>query len=203
MRPPVSRLACPALLLALLCAASAFHPARARDAAARLGRHVILVSTDGLRPQEVFNGADELLLTKAYGGISDTNAARGTALQAAKAAAASGDLIRVSAGVYDTADLLKNGVRYHFETGASVVYTGASTVGIFDDNGTALTCEIGGDGIFTNAKASGQAASKRSAPGKSARNCGRRSWARRPGTRSPSQAVSDLPLYCMRAVGAA
>jgi len=76
MRPPVSRLAWPALLLALVCAASALHPARAGDAAARLGRHVILVSTDGLRPQEVFNGADELLLTKAYGGISDTNAAR-------------------------------------------------------------------------------------------------------------------------------
>ncbi len=50
--------------------------ALARDPLARRNRHVILVSTDGLRAEEVFSGADDLLLSKAYGGISDTNAAR-------------------------------------------------------------------------------------------------------------------------------
>lgn len=63
-------------VFALLALVMPLAPALARDAAARLGRHVILVSTDGLRPQEVFAGADEILLSKAYGSISDTNAAR-------------------------------------------------------------------------------------------------------------------------------
>lgn len=39
-------------------------------------RNVILISTDGLRWQEVFQGAEEILLSKEWGGISDTNAAR-------------------------------------------------------------------------------------------------------------------------------
>jgi len=34
-------------------------------------KHVILMTTDGLRPQEVFTGADPALLNKAHGGVAD------------------------------------------------------------------------------------------------------------------------------------
>jgi len=36
-------------------------------------RHVILVTTDGLRQEEVFQGADEALISKLYGNVSKTN----------------------------------------------------------------------------------------------------------------------------------
>lgn len=39
--------------------------------------NVILVTTDGLRWEEVFRGADEVLLSKEYGNVGDTNALRG------------------------------------------------------------------------------------------------------------------------------
>ena len=39
-------------------------------------QNVILITTDGLRWQEVFQGAEEILLSKEWGGISNTNAAR-------------------------------------------------------------------------------------------------------------------------------
>lgn len=39
-------------------------------------KHVFLITTDGLRWQEVFNGAEESLLTKENGGVADTNATR-------------------------------------------------------------------------------------------------------------------------------
>lgn len=80
---------------------------------------------------------------------ADTNAARGTALQAAKTAAASGDTIFVGPGTYDTNNLLKNGVNWDFAPGAKVNFTGTSDTAIFDDgpNGTngAVTCVIRGD----------------------------------------------------------
>ena len=34
-------------------------------------KHVILMTTDGLRPQEVFTGADPALLNKPSGGVAD------------------------------------------------------------------------------------------------------------------------------------
>ncbi|MEN9676756.1 MAG: hypothetical protein RIS76_2652 [Verrucomicrobiota bacterium] len=46
---------------------------RAADAKTQ---NVILITTDGLRWQEVFQGAEEILLSKQWGSISDTNAAR-------------------------------------------------------------------------------------------------------------------------------
>ncbi|MBX3733603.1 MAG: alkaline phosphatase family protein [Verrucomicrobiae bacterium] len=39
-------------------------------------RNVIFISTDGLRWEEVFRGAEELLLSKEWGGINDTNRVR-------------------------------------------------------------------------------------------------------------------------------
>jgi hypothetical protein len=39
-------------------------------------RNVVLITTDGLRWQEVFQGADELLLSKEFGNVGNTNALR-------------------------------------------------------------------------------------------------------------------------------
>ena len=44
--------------------------------AARKTENVILVSTDGLRWEEVFRGAEEVLLSKEYGNVGDTNELR-------------------------------------------------------------------------------------------------------------------------------
>lgn len=55
-----------------LCLLSLAGIARAQDTAT----HVFLITTDGLRWNEVFRGADEPLLSKEFGGISDTNALR-------------------------------------------------------------------------------------------------------------------------------
>jgi len=44
--------------------------------AAGRSENVILVSTDGLRWEEVFRGAEEILLSKEYGNVGDTNALR-------------------------------------------------------------------------------------------------------------------------------
>jgi hypothetical protein len=49
--------------------------AQPRPAASRT-QHVILVMTDGFRWQEVFNGADDALLTRAAGNVADTAALR-------------------------------------------------------------------------------------------------------------------------------
>lgn len=59
-------------LLLLILAASAALTTRAEPKT----RNVFLITTDGLRWQEVFQGAEEILLSKEWGGISDTNAAR-------------------------------------------------------------------------------------------------------------------------------
>lgn len=61
------------LLLALALAALSHPKATAAD---QEFSNVILITTDGLRWQEVFQGAEEILLSKEWGGISDTNAAR-------------------------------------------------------------------------------------------------------------------------------
>ncbi len=42
----------------------------------RATRNVVLVTTDGLRPEEVFQGADEALLNKEHGGVADVEALR-------------------------------------------------------------------------------------------------------------------------------
>jgi len=39
-------------------------------------RNVFLITTDGLRPDEVFNGAEADLINRQYGNVSDTNALR-------------------------------------------------------------------------------------------------------------------------------
>lgn len=73
-------------------------------------------------------------------------------LSAAKDEAVYGDLIFVRPGEYDEKNLLKDGVNWHFEAGANVIYTGASNGSIFDDgpNGSngPITCIIDGSGIF-------------------------------------------------------
>ena len=58
------------LILAGLC------PTVAVPAAAPKTQNVFLIISDGLRWQEVFNGAEELLLNKENGGVHDTNAVR-------------------------------------------------------------------------------------------------------------------------------
>src|SRR6185436_4133422 len=49
---------------------------QAAPAAAPKTRNVFLITADGLRWQEVFQGAEEILISKQYGNISDTNAVR-------------------------------------------------------------------------------------------------------------------------------
>lgn len=63
--------------LAILLAAATLlpRPTPAADAA-RQTRQVFLITTDGLRWEEVFQGAEEQLISREWGGISDTNAIR-------------------------------------------------------------------------------------------------------------------------------
>lgn len=76
-------------------------------------------------------------------------------LAAAKAAATSGDTIYVRPGAYTcSASLAKNGVNWHFAAGASVTFASdVSTVGIWDDGGTAMVFAVTGDGDFTRSTA--------------------------------------------------
>jgi hypothetical protein len=46
------------------------------SAAERQTENVILVTTDGLRWEEVFRGAEEVLISREYGNVGDTNALR-------------------------------------------------------------------------------------------------------------------------------
>ena len=57
-------------LVFALCGIPRLLPAQARVATRT--QHVILVMTDGFRWQEVFNGADDALLTRAEGNVADT-----------------------------------------------------------------------------------------------------------------------------------
>jgi hypothetical protein len=65
----MNRLTGPVFLLFLLIASAAL-------AADRGSENVFLITTDGLRWEEVFQGADEVLISKEYGGVGDTNALR-------------------------------------------------------------------------------------------------------------------------------
>lgn len=85
---------------------------------------------------------------------SDANAGTFSApiltLAAAKTAAASGDTVCVRPGTYAVTDsILKNGVNWWFEAGATVTMTqNALAVGILDDKGAAVTCNVTGAGTF-------------------------------------------------------
>lgn len=59
---------------AVSCATQGAAPDSGVDAG--VGRNVILVLVDGLRWQEVFSGADETLMNKEFGGVSDDKALR-------------------------------------------------------------------------------------------------------------------------------
>lgn len=63
------KLTCSAFL-ALACVANSLHGAPLKT------QNLFLIVSDGLRWQEVFNGAEEPLLSKTLGGVHDTNALR-------------------------------------------------------------------------------------------------------------------------------
>jgi hypothetical protein len=71
-------------------------------------------------------------------------------LTAAKNAAKAGDTIMVMPGVYGERNLAKNGVNWHFLTGAEVRYDGFGSGGIFDTAlvGSSCTFKVSGSGIF-------------------------------------------------------
>jgi hypothetical protein len=99
-----------------------------------------------------------LLWVDAINGI-DALAVRGRmtipfkTLTAAKNTAVSGDTVVVLPGTYNEKNLLKNGVNWHFLSGAKVAYSGAEDGGIFDTStfGTngPVSCSITGDGEFS------------------------------------------------------
>lgn len=71
-------------------------------------------------------------------------------LAAAKTAAASGQLVWVRPGSYVVTDtILKNGVNWNFDAGASVTKTQTSgSIGIIDDAGASITSTVYGQGDF-------------------------------------------------------
>jgi hypothetical protein len=79
--------------------------------------------------------------------VSKTLAGAQTTLAAAKAAAASGDLIIVYDGTYDETNLAKDGVNWHFFPGTRVIYTGNSVNGIWQVD-TGMTFMVTGHGFF-------------------------------------------------------
>lgn len=86
----------------------------------------------------------------------DTDAARGAALQLAKAWATSGDTVFVMGpGNYDTRDWLKDGVNWHWGVGTTNIYTGGVNGAVIDNTPTgvtgAVTCRITGNGVFKHA----------------------------------------------------
>ena len=66
----------PLLAAAWMLVFAAVPAATAAEPAQRATENVILMMTDGLRWQEVFNGAEEALLTKDNGGVRDVDALR-------------------------------------------------------------------------------------------------------------------------------
>ena len=72
------------------------------------------------------------------------------ALQSALSSSVSGDTIIVGSGVYNSNNLIKNGVNYYFSPGAIIDYSGTNTSAIFDFTGTPGTTIIGGNGVFIN-----------------------------------------------------
>lgn len=82
---------------------------------------------------------------------ADTNIDRGLVLQRAITTAVSGDLILVPAGTYDTTNILKDGVNYHFFAGAKINHTGVTNTPIFTSPvGGNINCKVGGFGTFVN-----------------------------------------------------
>ncbi len=74
-------------------------------------------------------------------------------LTAAKGAALSGDTIVVMPGIYNENNLVKNGVNWHFLTGAVVQYSGGGSA-IFDTTGSAISFKVTGNGVFKTTSAS-------------------------------------------------
>ncbi len=99
----------------------------------RLAETVLLLSSETRTP---------------YVTTADTNAARGTALANAVAAAVSGDYIIVYPGEYDTHDIMVDGVTMYFMPGAKINYTGSTSGAIFDDGGSATVLTVDGFGEF-------------------------------------------------------
>lgn len=95
----------------------------------------------------------------AFGLGAATDAARGVALLAAKTAAVSGDLIEVFASADVTANLLKDGVNWHFAPGVVIRAIGSTGYSLWDDTATGANgaCEsvISGDATFTHADFNG------------------------------------------------
>lgn len=89
------------------------------------------------------------------GNTYNSGTSRGAAfqlLQEAKTAAQSGDTIVVLRGTYDEKNLAKNGVNWHFESGAVLTTSTESTVAVWDDgpDGTNGACffKVTGEGQF-------------------------------------------------------
>jgi hypothetical protein len=73
-----------------------------------------------------------------------------------KAAALAGDTICVLPGAYTcTGSLVKTGVHWHFEAGASVTLDDESADGIWDDGGSAASYQVTGAGDFIRTAGSG------------------------------------------------
>jgi hypothetical protein len=79
------------------------------------------------------------------------------ALEAARDAAVSGDLIIVGPGAYSiTSSLAKNGVNWYFQPGAVVTRAdNDSGVGVWDDGGAAMVFKVAGEGVFNRTRATG------------------------------------------------
>lgn len=67
----LTRLATRPLLLGLWLVCGLAAPARTLDAGEPPTRHVLFISTDGLRWQEVFRGADDAMMNRESGGVPD------------------------------------------------------------------------------------------------------------------------------------
>ncbi|MCC6679858.1 MAG: hypothetical protein IT445_03050 [Phycisphaeraceae bacterium] len=78
----------------------------------------------------------------AYPAAADTDAARGDAAEAAVAAAAAGDLIRVTGDIEVTSTLAKNGVNWWFAPGTTATATGAAA--LWADGGSDMSFTVSG-----------------------------------------------------------
>lgn len=86
-----------------------------------------------------------------YGLGATTDAARGTALAAAIAAATSGDQVNCLANCTITSSIAKNGVNLFVPGGVTITLSSASTASIFDDASGAMTFAVHGRGRFVRA----------------------------------------------------
>ncbi len=72
----VPRFPAPLPILPLIVLLAAAVPARGETPKALRTRNVFLITADGLRREEVFEGADPLLISKEYGNVGNTNLVR-------------------------------------------------------------------------------------------------------------------------------